>query len=582
MVAAEVNERAAADAAATRVPLARLWFGFFLLLLSFAYGNFENLDSGFTMQGARALLRRGDSGLLQQKDGGDSIAEIAAAGYIAQYSGVAFGKTGKDGVHQYVWFPIGHLGLMVPVVALGERIAAAFPGIEDRYKARVGNDETYAKGQFVVDQAVVALLLPSMFGATTIVLLFLIAQALGASSRESLLCALAIGFCTQCVSLFRETLSDGPGLTFVLAALLAIVRALGAGPAPSWRAMVVGGLCAGAAVLTRYQHAFVVLALGAWLAVAALRPSAPRQLRARFVQFAIGGAPMAAILFAANIARFGSPMTTGYPPPLSWFDTPPWIGLPKILFAAGKGILWLSPLLWLGFAAARRSASVPRFRALAWTLFAIPVLMFSCTNGWQSGQCWGVRYVTAGVVAFLALVLPQSRPWSNSPRAFRWLCVVGVFCAVTSVMAPTRGHNQLAGQAVLAYYEDGHKKGLIDDADLASVRADQADKFFTMPRYSPLDANWRYAWLCASGAFEDESGNPRHGAPGSVAPLFSHTSQDPQRLLAPIHFEDRGFRWLWFVLWGELLSVPWWALLAPPLLAALLLLWSLPRALSKN
>ena len=568
--------------AAKRSVLVRLWLGAFLAMLCVAHGNFENLDSAFTMQGARAFVRRGDSGLLQQKDGGDSIAEIAAAGYIAQNSGKAFGMTGKDGVHQYVWFPIGHLALMVPVVALGERIAAANPDIETRYHAHVGNDATYAEGQFVIQQGLVAMTLPALFGASTIVLLFLIAQALGASSRESLLCALAIGVCTQCVSLFHETLSDGPGLTFVLGALLAVVRALGNGPAPSWRAMVCGGLCAGAAVLTRYQHAFVVIALGAWLVVAALRPSAPRQLRARLVQFALGGAPMAIALFAANIARFGSPMTTGYPPPLSWFDTPPWIGLPKILFAAGKGILWLSPLLWLGFVAARRSASVPRFRALAWTLFAIPVLMFSCTNGWQSGQCWGVRYVTAGVVAFLALVLPQSRPWANSPRAFRFLCAVGLFCAVTSVVAPTRGHNQLAGQAVLAHYEEMHKKGMIDDADLASVRADQADKFFTMPRYSPLDANWRYAWLCATGGFEDENGNPRHGASGSVAPLFSHTSQDPARLLAPIHFEDRGFRWLWFVLWGELLSVPWWALLAPPLIAALLLLWSLPRALSKN
>lgn len=581
MDVAQVNVAPSPDAA-PRAALLRLWLGSFLLLLSFAYGNFENLDSGFTMQGARALLRRGDSGLLQQKDGGDSIAEVAAAAYIAQSSGVAFGMTGKDGVHQYVWFPIGHLGLMVPVVALGERIAAAFPQIEERYRARVGNDETYAKGQFVVDQALVALLLPPLFGATTLVLLFSIAQALGASSRESLRCALAIGFCTQCVSLFRETLSDGPGLTFVLGALLVVVRALGAGPAPSWRAMVTGGVCAGAAVLTRYQHAFVVIALGAWLAFAALRPSAPRGLRARLVQFALGGAPMAAILFAANNARFGAPMTTGYPPPLSWFDTPPWIGLPKILFAAGKGILWLSPLLWLGFAAARRSASVSRFRALAWTLFAIPVLMFSCTNGWQSGQCWGVRYVTAGVVAFLAIVLPQSRPWATWPRAFRWLCVVGVFCAVTSVVAPTRGHNQLAGQAVLAYYEEGHEKGVFDDADLASVRADQADKFFTQPRYSPLVANWRYAWLCATGAFEDENGNPRHGAPGSVEPLFAHTSQDPARLLAPIHFEDRGFRWLWFVLWGELLSVPWWSLVLPPLLCGLLLLRSARAALSRN
>ena len=149
-------------------------------------------------------------------------------------------------------------------------------------------------------------------------------------------------------------------------------------------------------------------------------------------------------------------------------------------------------------------------------------------------------------------------------------------------MAPTRGHNQLAGQAVLAHYESLHEKGLITKLDLESVTADQADKFFTLPSYSPLFANWRYAWLCATGAFEDNNGNPRHGAAGTPDPLFGIASDNPQRLLAPIHFEDRGFRWLWFVLWGELLSVPWWALLAPPLLAALLLLASLPRALSKN
>ena len=77
--------------AATRSALVRLWLGAFLAMLCVAHGNFENLDSAFTMQGARAFVRRGDSGLLQQKDGGDSIAEIAAAGYIAQNSGKAFG-----------------------------------------------------------------------------------------------------------------------------------------------------------------------------------------------------------------------------------------------------------------------------------------------------------------------------------------------------------------------------------------------------------------------------------------------------------------------------------------------------------
>jgi len=98
----------------------------------------------------------------------------------------------------------------------------------------------------------------------------LIASLLGTAFGASPLPYNTIGFFIE--PLQREfgwtkaEVSFGVTVYGVLGALLAVVRALGAGPAPSWRAMVTGGVCAGAAVLTRYQHAFVVIALGAWLA----------------------------------------------------------------------------------------------------------------------------------------------------------------------------------------------------------------------------------------------------------------------------------------------------------------------------
>ncbi|MGE3172833.1 MAG: hypothetical protein AB7O97_09405 [Planctomycetota bacterium] len=538
----------------------RLGLGCWLLLLCVAHGNLESIDSGFTMQGARALWTRGDSGLLLPGDGAATPGEGLAAAHIAGNSGQSFGMTGKDGRHQYVWFPMGHLWLMVPPVALGEHLQRAFPAIEARYKERAG--PTYQRSELVLDQAMVALLLPSLFGATTILLLMAIARALGSTAREALGVAFAIAFTTQCFPLLRETLSDGPGLTLLLTGLWAAVRA-GAGAARPGD-LVLGGLAAGFAVLVRYQHAFPVVVLAVAVALAARRHRRWPWLWC----FAAGGAPMAALLFTVNWLRFGNPMSTGYLP-ADWFDTMPWIGLPKILLAAGKGILWFSPLLWIAAWAALRRRERPPFAHgwLAWTLLWVPLLMFASTNGWQSGQCWGVRYVTGGVVAFQVLVLPQLRPWRRWPRAFAALLVLGALVNVTSLVAPTRGYAQLADQGVRAQFEQAFAAGEVSAADLAAVRADSAGMYFVLPRFSPLHANWSYARQVLAGAFEDEHQRPVHGAAHTIEPLFSVTSADPQLGLAPIWWEDRGFRWWWWVMWGELLGLPGWLLLLPPLVA---------------
>jgi hypothetical protein len=556
-------------------PLLLLWAGSWCAFLCTAFGNLENVDSAITMHGARALWLRGDSGLLRSDDGAGWLAEQLIADTIARNSGVRYGKTGADGRHQYVWFPVGHVWLMVPCLAAGEPLVHAFPEVEQRYRdlyapallPRLHEDERAflrASGQFVFDHAAVALSIPPAFGATTVLLLFLLAAAFGCTDRQALLAAATVAVGTQCFPLARETLSDGPGLAFLLGALLAVVRVHQGKATPA--AMVFGGFAAGAAVLTRYPHALLVIVLGAVVARAA-----GRQRRwSLLLAFAAGGLPCALLLFGTNWARYGDPFETGYPQATSWFNYPIWFGLPKLLIAAGKGILWFSPVLWLAVPAALRRERVPALRWLAWTLLLVPLLLFSSTNGWQSGQCWGARYVTAGVVAFLALVLPQSRPWQRWPRLFALLLGLGLAVNVTSLLAPTRGYDQLAGQAVRAMYRQELERGEISELDFRNL--DEADHFSFLPRFSPLRGNWIYAWRSLTGAFEDEQGQPRDGAANTIEPLFGITSAEPGDVRAPLHWEDRGFRHLWWRFWGDLLGIPGWLLLLAPLGGAVLFL----------
>ena len=296
-----------------------LWIGSWLLFLCFAHGNLETRDSAITMNAARALWLRGDAGLLREDQGGEWLAEQLIAAHVSQHSGVEYGKTGVDGRHQYVWFPYGHVWLMVPFVALGEQLARVWPELEEGYRAQklvaVGDSDPrlYADGQFVIDQGLVAMGIPAAFGATTVLLLLLLARALGSTDRQALLSAGVIALATQCFPLTQETLSDGPGLAFLLGALLVTVRHH-QGHA-DWRMLLLGGMAAGAAVLTRYQHAFVVVLMTAVMALDARR----RRSWPMLLAFCIGGAPFAVLLFGTNIARFGSLMDTGYPPASTWF-----------------------------------------------------------------------------------------------------------------------------------------------------------------------------------------------------------------------------------------------------------------------
>ncbi len=547
-----------------------VWLGAFSAFFCTAHGNLESVDSAFTMHAARALLHRGDSGLRGPAQEPQWISEAGIASHIAERlreGEHTYGKVGTNGL-TYVWFPMGHVWLMVPSVALGDAVQATFPSLEERFRAASSaSPDSYVFGEFVACHAAVAMLLPPMFGATSVLLLLLIALALGAAPRDAAWSTAAIALATQLFPLGSETLSDGPGMCFLLAALYATVRAQ-RGTA-NVRVLVFGGLAAGAAVLTRYPHGLLVPPLLLTIALAGRR----RGRRADVLWFALGGLPCLLLLLTVNHARFGSISDTGYPSAGSWFNYPVYFGVLKLLIGAGKGILWFSPMLWLALPAALRRARVPELRWLAWVLFAIPMLMFGSTNGWQSGQCWGARYVTPGVVALCALVLPQAMPWRTHRRVFLLLLAAGVFVSLTSVIAPTRGHNQLAGQAVRAMYDRELADARITEAARQSV--DPADHFFFLPRFSPLHANWTYAWKSWRGDFEDQDGAPRDGSANTIEPLFGIEAMPghAEQGWAPRRWEDRGFRHLWWVFWGALLGVPALLLLLPALAVAAFASW---------
>lgn len=560
-----------------------LWLvfvGAFAAFLCIAHGNLESLDSAATMHAAKALWQRGDSGLREAGQGGEWLGEMVLAGYIEKERQVGrhtYGKRGTNGL-TYVWFPMGHVWLMVPLVAAGEALGRAFPGVEAHYRATVApgvpdaalaTNLSYRDNHLVFDNAMVAMVLPALCGAALVVLLFRIARALGAAPRDAAWATAATTLATQCFPLGSETLSDGPGLCFLLAALLATVHCH-RGTATRGT-LLLGGFAAGAAVLTRYAHGFLVPLLGLAVLLAARR----RRTWADVVWFALGGLPCAVALVAVNHARFGSASDTGYPPFSSWFNYPLPFGLVKLLFAAGKGILWFSPMLWLALPAAARARRTPELRWLAWALFAVPMVMFSMTNGWQSGQCWGARYVTPAVVGLCALVLPQARPWASWPRAFAALLAVGGLVNLTGVVTPTRGHNQLAGQAVRAMYESQLRAGAITKLDWDNL--DEADHYFFQPRFSPLHANWTYAWKSLRGDFEGPDGQPRDGSANTIEPLFGVAAcpgpNERIQAQAPIHWEDRGFRHLGWVFWGTLLGVPGWLLLLPVAALAVAASW---------
>ena len=512
-------------------PLVALFAGMCAFFGFFAHGYLENTDADVTMHAARALYLRGDIGL--QTEGADTWeAERFIAG-----SG-QFGMRGANGKY-YVWFPIGHQLLLVPCVALGDLLAGWFPEAEADYVERKGA----VLGEFYWARFI-ASFLPAGFAAGSALMLLLICLSLGTSMCEALSITAIATLCTQFWPGASETMSDGPGMFFLLAMAALVFRARAGKECVA--GAFLAGACGGWAVLMRYPHAVPVLILAVVGALTMMRRRAWGELFA----LALGAMPEVAILFSANWLRFGSLTETGYSAganPKFW-NYPAYLGVPVMLIAPGKGVLWFSLPLWLAVPAfCRRSFfSFPWLPVLL--IFALPLVIHGHTSGWAAGQCWSIRYLTPSIVLMVAVALAMTRPWQRRPGLVAAVCALGLLVSIGGVITPYRGQQSLASQAATVVYPG----------------VEQVDNNINFaPSFSPLHTHWIYAWLSATGRLE------QGGARNTTVPLFGvHVD----RAALAWQAEDAGFRHWWMIGLAHNRGWPFWPVLGLWLLATIVLL----------
>ena len=116
-----------------------------------------------------------------------------------------------------------------------------------------------------------------------------------------------------------------------------------------------------------------------------------------------GLVPAVALNLFANWIRWGSFSSSAYAGGYSdeGFDYPALAGLFGLLFSPGKGLLWFSPPLLLGFLGWNHMRCRAETRTDAWFfagVFSLSIALYARWWDWGSDDAWGVRFMIPGVV----------------------------------------------------------------------------------------------------------------------------------------------------------------------------------------
>ena len=258
--------------------------------------------------------------------------------------------------------------------------------------------------------------------ALTGVLLARTVLALGYSLRAAVLAGAIFGLGTIAWPYATHFFGEPVSALAILGLFYALLRLRQTGAS---RYALLGGLAAGVMVTTSAAHAVLLAPFGLYLLLAVHqwarrgaqganhRPQAGiRYLLSaigRLLAFAVPLAAMAGLLVLYNLARFGTPLSTGYHFEAGEGFNANWlVGLWGLLFSPYRGLFWYTPLAllsvlaWPGF--------IRRHRAEGWLLAAVAlvmVLLFAKWWMWWGGFAWGPRFLVP-LAPLLVLVLA---PW---------------------------------------------------------------------------------------------------------------------------------------------------------------------------
>jgi hypothetical protein len=260
-----------------------------------------------------------------------------------------------------------------------------------------------------------------------------------------------------------------------------------------------------------------------------------------------------------NVARFGTPLETGYgaqATPAAW-STPLFVGLYGLVLSSGKGVLWFAPALWLapaGWRAMTRGTSPARWNLLgpsaraAWGVllaWIIGLLMYGRFQHWAGDGSFGPRYLVPLLpLGILPVAFALTRPSRLRRNIALALGALGLAVQLGGVAIHFGAQMREAGDYPYTLPLD-HPRFMYDS-------------HFT-PRSSPILGHWR---MLARNLSEHLQGHvPRLTVEGTPDPRLGVSVEDQASLLHALDF--------WW-LYARYAGVP-----APPLLAALLVLLGL-------
>jgi len=284
------------------------------------------------------------------------------------------GIPGKDGQTYSSWYPLQSI-LAVPVVA-GAIKASSLLHIPVHYA------ESFS-----------AAVLPALYTALTVPLVYMLAISLGSSKNGAWLAAISYGFGTIALTYTRDFCAD-PLLALLVASglLLAFVRPT------SWITLPVAAL----AVLAKPTG----IILGPILCIYLFWKS--RRLWLSLLP-GFGSAIGLALYFYYNYYRFGSFRTFGQPWTFSINFLPQ--GLAGLLISPGAGLLWFCPCITLSVISL---AQIKTQRLEAWTIAALActsLLLHSLWASWNGGWSWGPRLLLPVLPGLVALTGVLSNGW---------------------------------------------------------------------------------------------------------------------------------------------------------------------------
>lgn len=254
------------------------------------------------------------------------------------------------------------------------------------------------------------MMLFTLNSAIGVAFVYLILERQGVQWCTAAMGALVIGVTTVWFPYSKVEYAEAIVTTLILAMYLLV-------DGHPWVAGLIGGF-----VVAIRQDALVIVALTGTIA-----PSN----RKSFMPIAIGMIPGLLLTIAANHARTGSILSSGYEVD---FRTPILTGLYGFLFSAGKSLFLFSPLMVLYFAAARRLWSDPAQRRLiVWSLalLGVQLLLYAKWWDWSGDDAWGPRFIVTATIVCLIVVAASDYMHS---RWFAMLAVLGALMQIPPVL----------------------------------------------------------------------------------------------------------------------------------------------------